>query len=175
MIEEWRRPRLSSRGNVRRTGAVMVGLAGLVLAAGRASAQAAGRPSGAAPQTLKAEIAHDKAIVAARYHHCSALHLSPPHCPQPNGPTILQRQYHARVDEQGVRTSGGIDLGHEFEIENHWRTLRPHADAEWHQEGEIIADGCCARSSVRGRPSYDRSCNSYMPTKKISLRTGGFR
>lgn len=81
MIEEWRRPRLSSRRNMRRTGAAILGLAGLVLAAGCASAQAAGGVSGAAPQTLKAEIAHDKAFIAARYHNCAALHLSPQHCP----------------------------------------------------------------------------------------------
>ena len=81
MIEEWRRPHLSSHRNARRTGAVILSLAGLVLAAGCASAQAAGSLSGAAPRTLKAEIAHDKAVVAAKYHHCSALHLSPPHCP----------------------------------------------------------------------------------------------
>ena len=81
MIEEWRRPRLSSHMNVRRTGAVILSLAGLVLAAGCGSAQAAGGLPGAAPRTLTAEIAHDKAVVAAKYHNCSALHLSPQHCP----------------------------------------------------------------------------------------------
>ena len=81
MIGEGRRPRLSSHRNARRTGAVILSLAGLVLAAGCASAQAAGQLSGAAPRTLKAEITHDKAIVAARYHNCAALHLSPQHCP----------------------------------------------------------------------------------------------
>ena len=80
MIEERRRPRPCSHRNMRRAGAVILSLAGLVLAAGCASAQAAGS-SGTAPQTLKAEIAHDKAFVAARYHHCAALHLSPQHCP----------------------------------------------------------------------------------------------
>lgn len=81
MIEEWRRPHLSRHQNVRRAGAVILSLAGLVLAAGCASAQAASASPGAALRTLKAEIAHDKAVVASRYHRCSALHLSPPHCP----------------------------------------------------------------------------------------------
>ena len=62
--------------SVTRTGSVLLGLAGLVLA-GCGTAQAAG----GAPRTLKAEIAHDKAFVAARYHHCASLHLSPRHCP----------------------------------------------------------------------------------------------
>jgi hypothetical protein len=81
MIEEWRRPRLGRQSHVRRAGAVTLGLAGLVLAAGCASAQAAGGMPGAAARTLKAEIAHDKSVVAARYHNCAALHLSPQHCP----------------------------------------------------------------------------------------------
>ncbi len=81
MIEEWRRPHLSRHKNARRAGVVILSLAGLVLAAGCASAQAAGSLPGAAPRTLKAEIRHDKAIVAAKYHHCSALHLRPRHCP----------------------------------------------------------------------------------------------
>ena len=59
----------------------MLSLAGLVIAAGCASAQAAGGLPGTAAQTLKAQIKHDKAVVAAKYHNCSALHLSPPHCP----------------------------------------------------------------------------------------------
>src|SRR5689334_21257514 len=78
------------RGNARhltitRCGPLLLGLAGLVLA-GCGSAQAASTQA----STLKAQIAHDKAFVAARYHHCKSLHLSPQHCPfkvatTPNG------------------------------------------------------------------------------------------
>lgn len=80
----------SRRGNARhltitRCGPLLLGLAGLVLA-GCGSAQAASTQA----STLKAQIAHDKAFVAARYHHCKSLHLSPQHCPfkvatTPNG------------------------------------------------------------------------------------------
>jgi hypothetical protein len=64
---------------VTRTGSVLLGLAGLVLA-GCGSAQAASSQASQA-STLKAQISHDKAFVAARYHGCAALHLSPRHCP----------------------------------------------------------------------------------------------
>ncbi len=62
-----------------RAGAVLLGLAGLVLA-GCGAAQAASGPLSPAAR-LKAEIAHDKAFVAARYHGCASLHLTPRHCP----------------------------------------------------------------------------------------------
>jgi hypothetical protein len=62
-----------------RAGAVLIGLAGLVLA-GCGAAQAASSPLSPAA-TLKAEIAHDKAFVADRYHGCASLHLTPRHCP----------------------------------------------------------------------------------------------
>ncbi|MGI9004894.1 MAG: hypothetical protein ACR2FU_01600 [Streptosporangiaceae bacterium] len=37
--------------------------------------------AGAAPHSLTAQIKHDEGVVAARYHHCASLHLSPRHCP----------------------------------------------------------------------------------------------
>lgn len=65
--------------DIRRAASAAVGFAGLVLAAGCGSAQAASSPGTA--RTLKAAIAHDKAVVARKYHGCRSLHLSPPHCP----------------------------------------------------------------------------------------------
>jgi hypothetical protein len=77
--------RLHSLRSLTRASSVLLGMAALVLAA-CGTAQAAG----GAPQNLKAQIAHDKAFVAARYHHCANLHLTPRHCPfkvatTPNG------------------------------------------------------------------------------------------
>jgi hypothetical protein len=78
MIDSLRGRGGAGHSNVRRAAMVLLGLAGLVLAAGCGAAQAAA-PS-AAPRTLKAEIAHDKAVVAAKYHHCSAF-LASRRCP----------------------------------------------------------------------------------------------
>ncbi len=63
---------------ITRAGSALLGLAGLVLT-GCGAAQASSQP--AAASTLKAQIAHDKAFVADRYHGCASLHLSPRHCP----------------------------------------------------------------------------------------------
>jgi hypothetical protein len=61
MIDSLRRG-VAGHRNGRRAAAVLLGLAGVVLAAGCA-----------VPHTLRAQIAHDKGVVAAKYHHCSFL------------------------------------------------------------------------------------------------------
>ncbi len=73
------RPGAARHFAITRAGSVLLGLAGLVLA-GCGAAQAASSPLSPAA-TLKAQIAHDKAFVAARYHGCASLHLTPRHCP----------------------------------------------------------------------------------------------
>lgn len=85
MIASMRRPRLTRPRDIRSARPAVAGLLGLVLAAGCGAGHQAGASPGhvsvLSATTLKAEIAHDKAAIARRYHNCSALHLSPPHCP----------------------------------------------------------------------------------------------
>jgi outer membrane murein-binding lipoprotein Lpp len=64
----------------RRTRLVMTSLIGLFLAAG-CSSTAGGTAAAGSASTLKAQIAHAKAVIDRRYHDCAALRLSPSHCP----------------------------------------------------------------------------------------------
>jgi len=162
-----------------RCGPLLLGLTGLVLA-GCGSAQAASTQA----STLKAQIAHDKAFVAARYHHCKSLHLSPPHCPFKIATTSNGHGGSLIAIDLTQQTGDDCNRGRVFFFnKEHFlastRKLRPHSlggVVGLHAKGakkftvtyavSKTANTSCAEAGNAGTDSYVYAYNGHQMFKK---------
>jgi len=162
-----------------RCGPLLLGLTGLVLA-GCGFAQAASTQA----STLKAQIAHDKAFVAARYHHCKSLHLSPPHCPFKIATTSNGHGGSLIAIDLTQQTGDDCNRGRVFFFnKEHFlastRKLRPHSlggvvglHAKGAKKFTVIyavsktANTSCAEAGNAGTDSYVYAYNGHQMFKK---------